>query len=133
MSQTQRLINTTKANSVVATHVRFARTFISRGLGLMGRKPLPRGEALLFTGTRMMPANSIHTCFMRFPLDIIFLDADMKVRKVLREVKPWRMTWPVAGAITAVELTSGACDALANMEIGDQLSLRVIGDQHVGN
>ena len=133
MSQAASLINTTKANAVVATDVRYATSFLSRGFGLMGQKPLPRGEALFFKGTRWMPSNSIQTCFMRFALDIIFLDEEMKVRKVLLDVKPWRMTWPVAGAITAIELTSGTCDALANMEIGDQLSLAAIGDRHVGN
>ena len=142
MSQATRLINTSKANAVIATDVRFSRTFVERGLGLMGREPLPVGAALYFEGSKLIPCNSIQTCFMRFSLDVIFLDAEMKVRKVLREVKPWRMTWPVAGAVNAIELTSGSNPAaLATMEIGDQLSLGVIGDQlsgvigdqHVGN
>ncbi len=132
MAQTARLINTSKANAVIATDVRFSRTFVERGLGLMGREPLPVGAALYFEGSKLIPCNSIQTCFMRFSLDVIFLDAEMKVRKVLREVKPWRMTWPVAGAVNAIELTSGSNPAVAKMEIGDQLSLGVIGDQHSG-
>ena len=57
---------------------------------------------------------------MRFPLDVIFLDSSMKVRSVLRDVKPWRMTWPVVGAVTAIEMTAGALK-LTQIEIGDQL------------
>ncbi len=120
----QRLINTTKSNTVLATDVRFATSFVERAMGLMGKKPLPAGEALFFKGTSLMPCNSIQTCFMRFPLDVIFLDSAMKVRSVQRGVKPWRMTWPVMGAVNAIEMTSGRLDT-ARIEIGDQL--------HVGN
>ena len=116
----QRLINTTKSNAVLATDVRFATSFIQRAVGLMGTKPLPSGKALFFKGTNMMPCNSIQTCFMRFPLDVIFLDSSMKVRSVQRDVKPWRMTWPVLGAVTAIEMTSGTLDP-SLIEIGDQL------------
>lgn len=116
----KRLVNTTKANAVLATDVRFATSFIERAVGLMGRKALPNGEALFFKGTNLLPCNSIQTCFMRFPLDVIFLDSSMKVRSVLRDVRPWRMTWPVIGAVTAIELTAGTLTA-SQIEIGDQL------------
>ncbi len=114
------MINTTKANAVVATRVRFAESFVQRALGLMGKSRLPQGEALFFKGSNFIPCNSIQTCFMRFPLDVIFLDSSMKVRSVLRDVKPWRMTWPVVGAVTAIEMTAGALK-LTQIEIGDQL------------
>ena len=116
----KRLINTTKANSVVATDLRFATSFVQKALGLMGKRQLPQGEALFFKGSKLIPCNSIQTCFMRFPLDVIFLDSSMKVRSIYRDVKPWRMTWPVAGAVTAIEMTAGALQ-LTQIEIGDQL------------
>ena len=119
--QTQkRLINQTKGGVVLATDVRFATSFFERAIGLMGRASLPRESALFFKGSRWMPCNSIQTCFMRFPLDVIFLDPSMKVRSVARAVQPWRMTKPVVGAVTAIEMTSGALAANA-IEIGDVL------------
>ena len=118
------LTNVTKANEVIATDVRFAETFFQRAFGLMGKKPLPQGEALMFKGTRLMPCNSIQTTFMRFSLDLLFLDTEMKVKAIQRDVKPWRVTWPVGGAVNAIEMNAGAL-ASARIEIGDQL--------HVGN
>ena len=120
MSLTKRLINTTKANAIVAHDVRFATSFFERAIGLMGTKRLPPGEAVFFEGSKLIPCNSIQTCFMRFPLDVIFLDSSMKVRSVLRDVKPWRMTWPVAGAVTAIEFNAGSLKPDL-IEIGDQL------------
>jgi uncharacterized membrane protein (UPF0127 family) len=57
---------------------------------------------------------------MRFPLDVVFLDSEMKVKSILRDVKPWRLTWPVKGAVNAFEMTSGSLTD-KSIEIGDQL------------
>lgn len=115
-----RLTNKTKADQVVSSDVRFASTFLQRALGLMGKKPLPLGEALIFKGSSALPCNSIQTSFMRFSLDLLFLDGGMKVKSIQRNVKPWRVTWPVSGAVTAIEMTAGSL-AEANIEIGDLL------------
>jgi uncharacterized membrane protein (UPF0127 family) len=115
-----RLTNASKANAEIAANVTFASTFFAKAFGLMGRKRLPPGEALFFKGTRSMPCNSIQTTFMRFPLDVVFLDPEMKVKSILRDVKPWRITWPVTGAVTAIEMTSGSLSG-KQIEIGDQL------------
>jgi uncharacterized membrane protein (UPF0127 family) len=115
-----RLLNLSKNHVEIAANVKFASTFFAKAFGLMGRKELPLGEALLFKGSRSMPCNSIQTTFMRFPLDIVFLDPEMKVKSILRDVKPWRVTWPVSGAVTAIEMTSGTLNG-KSIEIGDQL------------
>lgn len=115
-----RLTNRSKNNSEIAANVKFASSFFEKALGLMGRQPLPVGDALFFKGTRAMPCNSIQTTFMRFSLDVVFLNKDMQVLSVLRDVKPWRMTWPVPGALSAVEMTAGTL-ADKQIEIGDQL------------
>ena len=67
--------------------VEIADTFARRLRGLMLRGALPPGHALLLTRT-----SSVHTCLMRFPLDVTFLDGR---GRVLREVRlpPWRMAW----------------------------------------
>jgi uncharacterized membrane protein (UPF0127 family) len=115
-----RLLNVSKNNAEIAQNVTFASTFFAKAFGLMGKAKLPLGEALFFKGSRSMPCNSIQTTFMRFPLDIVFLDPEMKVKSVLRDVKPWRVTWPVSGATNAIEMTSGTLDG-KSIEVGDQL------------
>ena len=62
-----------------------ARTPVARMVGLLGRSRLEEGEGLL-----LEPASSIHTAFMRFPIDAVFLDADRVVVKVAENVRPWR-------------------------------------------
>jgi uncharacterized membrane protein (UPF0127 family) len=62
-----------------------AKTPFARMRGLLGRSRLEAGE-----GIWLEPASSIHTAFMRFPIDAVFLDADRVVVKVAAEVRPWR-------------------------------------------
>lgn len=57
------------------------------------------------------PCNSIHMFFMRFPIDAVFLDRQGRVKRVLRELKPWRVSPLVFGARTVVELPAGTVDA----------------------
>src|ERR671936_275622 len=58
---------------------------LSRLMGLMGRRRLPRGHGLL-----LRPSPSIHTCFMRFPIDAVFLSADLEVLAVRHALPAWR-------------------------------------------
>lgn len=54
--------------------------------GLLGRRVLPPGEGLL-----LRPCASVHTCFLRFPIDVVLLDADDRVVAVVERLPPWRM------------------------------------------
>src|SRR5919108_2370956 len=79
-----------------------ADTFFSRLRGLLGRGALDEDEGMLIT-----PASSIHTCFMRFRIDVVFLEADLTVLGVRERLKPWRATaW--RGARLVLELPAGA-------------------------
>ena len=69
--------------------------------GLLGRKYLRQGEGMV-----LRPGWSIHTAFMRFPIDAVFLDADQVVIKIEHEVGPWR-TVSCRGAREVVELPAG--------------------------
>lgn len=71
--------------AVACGSCRVADTFLARLLGLAGRRALAAGEGLLLPRTR-----SVHTHFMRFPLDVVFLDADGRVVRVAEAVRPWR-------------------------------------------
>src|SRR5918996_2669060 len=85
----------------------------ARMRGLLGRTELPRGE-----GVFLRPAGSIHTFFMRFPIDVVFVDADGTVVGVERELPPWR-TARRRGAKAVLELAAGT----AAVQPGEVLSL----------
>ena len=84
------------------SHLEIADTFWKRTLGLMGKSGLAGGHGLLIS-----PCRSIHTCFMRFSIDVVFLDRDNNPLKVVREVKPWRLIWGGGKAVSVLEVQSG--------------------------
>src|SRR5262245_61559913 len=76
---------------------------------------LPRGHGLLIE-----PTWSVHTWFMRFPIDVVFLDRDLTVVKIRRHMSPWRGAARFR-ARSVLELAAGECDRL-HLEVGDRLS-----------
>ncbi|MDA8194635.1 MAG: DUF192 domain-containing protein [Thermaerobacter sp.] len=87
---------------VLAEHATLANTFWSRFRGLMGRSTLLPGTAFVFPRT-----NAIHTFFMRFPIDVVFVDREGRIVRIVKRVPPWRMG-PVAwSAAWTVELPAG--------------------------
>ena len=106
----------TRNGETLIPRLTLALRFHERLFGLMGRRPLGPEEALLLD-----PCRAIHTWFMRFPLDLIFLDADQRVVRLVRNVKPWRMASGGPRAVSVVELESGwlAPDAV---RLGDRLT-----------
>jgi uncharacterized membrane protein (UPF0127 family)/CheY-like chemotaxis protein len=89
---------------------------LPRMVGLMGRRGLPAGEGLLLS-----PAPGIHTAFMRFPIDALFLDADLRVVDIVERMRPWRMA-SRRRARAVLELAAGEC-ARRGVRIGDRLGL----------
>jgi uncharacterized protein len=90
--------------------------------GLLGRKPLAADEGLLLT-----PCSSVHTSFMRYPIDIVFLESDLTVLGIREHVKPWRMAGWV-GARSVLELPAGACEQ-RGIRPGDKLTLDDCADE----
>jgi uncharacterized membrane protein (UPF0127 family) len=82
--------------------------------GLLGRRELPQGEGIL-----LRPAGSIHTWFMRFPIDVVFLDREQVVVGIERALPPWR-TAKRKGAKAVLELASGEA-ARRGLALGDAL------------
>ncbi len=101
---------------VVCEHLLVAARPLRRMRGLLGRRSLPGNEGIL-----LRPAGSIHTFFMRFPIDVIFLDGDLVVVGVEREIQPWRLA-SQRGAKSVVELAAGEC-ARRGVAVGDRLAL----------
>jgi len=101
--------------SVVASRAEKAESHWARLMGLMGRRSLPEDGALLIT-----PCSSVQTCFMRFAIDVVFLDRDGSVVKVAPALKPYRAALGGRGAHSALELPAGAA-ARGGIAVGDRL------------
>ena len=86
---------------MVCPECTIADSMFTRMKGLLGRSELGSGEGLL-----LRPANSVHTAFMRFPIDILFLDRELQVLDVRESVPPWRMV-ARGGARAVLELGAG--------------------------
>lgn len=85
--------------------IKIAATFGSRFMGLMFRKSLPEGSGLL-----LMPCSSIHMCFMRMALDIVYIDASLRVTGVEQGLRPWRLGRAAKGTKLVLELPAGTLE-----------------------
>jgi uncharacterized membrane protein (UPF0127 family) len=85
--------------------------------GLLGRSALTPGDGLL-----LRPATSIHTLFMRFPIDAVFLDRDLVVGKVAPGVMPWRLLF-ARRARSVLELAAGEAER-RGVAVGQRLVAR---------
>jgi uncharacterized protein len=101
----------------LAKHVRVAKTLLRRSIGLIGTATLPPGEGLWLS-----PCSSVHMFFMRYPIDVIFLDDQGRVLRA-ETVRPWRMSRWVRGAQGALELPAGTAQASGTAP-GDRIEWR---------
>jgi uncharacterized protein len=90
---------------------------LSRMRGLIGRRGLPAGEGLL-----LRPAPAIHTAFMSFPIDAVFLDSELRVVRIVERLGPWRAA-SQRKARAVLELAAGE-SARRGVQLGDRLELR---------
>jgi uncharacterized membrane protein (UPF0127 family) len=99
---------------VVAEQIEMADTRESRRKGLLGRDRLDASAALI-----LRPCFSVHTVGMRFPIDVLFVDRDGVIVRVVRNLVPWRIAaaW---GAHAVVEVAAGTA---ADVQRGDRLYL----------
>lgn len=104
----------TTDGAVVCTRCRIAQRPWSRMRGLLGRSRLDENEGIL-----LRPAASVHTWFMRFPIDVVFLDRDLSVLRVVSGLRPWRAVGK-RGSAAVLELAAGASDA-HGLRVGDRL------------
>src|SRR5688572_16982084 len=100
---------------VVAESVIVADSTFRRLRGLLGRGDLPSGHGVL-----LRPAWSIHTAFMRFPIDVVFLDPDQVVIKIVPNLTPFK-TASCRGAREIIELRAGECER-RGLALGDRVA-----------
>jgi len=97
-----------------------ADTAPTRMRGLLGRPGLEAGEGLL-----IRPTNSVHMFFMRFAIDVVFLDRELVVQKVVEALRPWRLAG-CRGARAALELPAGTAGR-RGITVGERLTLEPLG------
>jgi uncharacterized protein len=94
-----------------------------RARGLLGRSQLSHDEGMIFEAPPFFPLMWMHTFFMAFPIDIVFVGSGQVVLKIQASLKPWRLSAIVVGAYQAIELSVGAA-IRAKTAVGDIISLR---------
>lgn len=98
---------------------RLAGGYLERLRGLLGCPPLECGEGLL-----LRPCSSVHTWFMGYPLDLVFLDGDGHVLRTVVSLPPFRFALGPKGTRSILELPAGAVEA-SGIQPGDTLALAV--------
>jgi uncharacterized membrane protein (UPF0127 family) len=110
------LVNT-RTGATLATAVEMAVTRTERRRGLLGRNSLAPSGALVLS-----PCWAIHTAFMRFAIDVVFVDRRGRTVRVVRDLPPWRVA-VAPRAQAAIELAAGSLGA-SDLRIGDELTLQ---------
>jgi uncharacterized protein len=100
--------------SIVCERCVLADTALTRMKGLLGRRDLPNGQGIL-----LKPASSVHMAFMRFPIDAVFLDRELRVVKIANDLSPWRAAGS-RGAKAVLEIPAGEAGR-RGVRVGDRL------------
>jgi len=115
MPKSKLIVNLTRG-SVVCEQARIADGPLTRMRGLMGRRAIASTDGML-----LRPAPAIHTAFMRFAIDALFLDADLRVLKAVDGLRPWRAS-SRRDARAVLELAGGE-RVRRGVEVGDRLAV----------
>lgn len=108
-----RIVNLTRETEL-ARRADVAETSAARSKGLLGRTELAPGS-----GIWIVPCESVHTFFMKFPIDLVYIDKRKRVKKVRSSVRPWRLS-ACLSARSIIELPAGTI-LLTQTAPGDQL------------
>ena len=118
-----RAINRTRGTTL-CQHLEDAGGVGGKSRGLLGRDGLEAGHGMLFERGRYEPFMWMHMFFMRFAIDIVFLDSDGTVLRISHALKPWRLSPIVFGARRALELEAGAA-IRSDTRVGDTIVLEI--------
>ncbi len=108
-----------RTGGVIATRILPAVESETRRTGLLKHQSLPEGEAMIIA-----PSNAVHTFFMRFPIDIAFVDQDGTILKIKARVPAWRIAaaW---GGYAVIEMAAGEF-ARSGTAVGDAVELALL-------
>jgi len=110
-----RIENRTR-KTMLGSNVRLVTGWWGRFRGYMGHTEPPPGEGIL-----LIPCDAVHTFWMRFDLDILFVDPHGEVLQVVRSMRPWKWTRRVRGARSVLEVPAGIIDG-SSTQVGDRLT-----------
>ena len=115
--RTVQVFNVSKA-IIIAEQAKLASSLGQRLKGLLGCNSLSDNEAMI-----LKPCNSIHTFFMRFPIDVLFLDRNMRIIRVIENMQPFRMCHIVWGSKLTIELPAGKISQ-TNTQLSDTIEFK---------
>jgi len=115
MGHNLKIVNSSGAT--IAERVVHARSWWARARGLLGRKAMQSGEALLIE-----PCSGVHTFGMAFPIDVVFLSSDWTVLHLVHAMRPWRISRYLSKARSVLELPAGTLER-TQTAVGDRLHL----------
>jgi uncharacterized membrane protein (UPF0127 family) len=116
-----RAINQTRG-TVLCGRLEDAGGLAGQSRGLLGRTGLAPEEGMLFVRGRFEPFMWMHMFFMRFPIDIVFLDREGTVIRINHTLRPWRVSSVVFGACLALEVAAGAATR-SGTNVGDLIKV----------
>lgn len=102
-------------NKLIADQVCLAQSFMQKTIGLIGTKSMSANSGLWIKS-----CNWIHTFFMSMPIDVVYVDKNLTVKKIDHNLMPWRLPMPVLGAKSVFEFSAGTAK-LHSIKVGDQL------------
>jgi hypothetical protein len=105
--------------TVLASRMEVADSGAKRNKGLLGRESLSPGEGLW-----IIPCEAVHTFWMQFPIDLVYLDSKKRIRKLRSDVRPWRLS-ACLSAHSVLELPSGTIQN-TRTEAGDMLEFSTV-------
>lgn len=111
-------------NSAIYFKLIIVDSFFSRLIGLMFKKHIASDQAMLIKHCKW-----VHTCFVKFELDLIFLNKEFRVIQI-KHIKPFRISLPVKDGLHVLELKAG-CAKSYNIEIGDYFIIEGTKDREI--
>ena len=116
----KRVMNS-RTGTAIVDHLEVAQSFKTRLVGLIGRTSLPWGHGLLLRKS----GNSIHTCFMRFRIDALFINKSGTIKYLAENIKPWRViVAPCFESTDCLEVPAGTIKATGTIT-GDKVSVEI--------
>jgi uncharacterized membrane protein (UPF0127 family) len=115
-----------RTGGILAGRARICDSAFSRFCGLMLRASLPEDEGIVLS-----PCGSVHMALMRFSIDVLYLDRAGRVVKLVRRLRPYRVSFGGRHAHSAIEIPSGSIERLGVLE-GDEIRMEDTADEALG-
>ena len=103
----------TRTGKIIASDLEMKDSFFGRLVGLLATKSLKAGQGIV-----LKPCNQVHTCFMRFAIDVVFISKDFKVLRIIKNMRAWKFSPIVLKSIYTLEVAAGE---IKDLKEGDKV------------